>query len=201
MTNDTAIQKITPTDHDLLPQIKERWSPRVFSDKAVAKETLELLLEAGRWAPSSNNLQPWVIIYGMKGDEVYDRIFNCFGEFNRSWAGNAPVLMLVAYNKLGKDGKSENFHATYDCGQFMAMLTIQAENEGIALHQMAGIDHEAADKEFKLPKNYHVATGVALGYYGGDPSVLPDDLEELELKVERSRKEQSEFVFNGDFKS
>ncbi|MAZ28468.1 MAG: nitroreductase [Cytophagaceae bacterium] len=193
-------KKTAPTTFDLLPEIRERWSPRVFSDRPVTRATLDILLEAGRWAPSSNNIQPWVIIYGIKGDETYQRIFDCFGEFNKSWAGNAPVLMLIAYNKYGQDGKKENFHATYDCGQYMAMFSIQAQHEGIAVHQMAGINHAAADKEFKLPEHYYVATGVALGYYGGDPAVLPEELRKMEIKQERERKPHGEFVFNGDFK-
>ena len=170
------------------------------SSNPLWRATLDILLEAGRWAPSSNNIQPWVIIYGIKGDETYQRIFDCFGEFNKSWAGNAPVLMLIAYNKYGQDGKKENFHATYDCGQYMAMFSIQAQHEGIAVHQMAGINHAAADKEFKLPEHYYVATGVALGYYGGDPAVLPEELRKMEIKQERERKPHGEFVFNGDFK-
>ena len=81
----------------------------------------------------------------------------------------------------------------------MGNLSLQAQSMGIAVHQMAGIDHEKAHKEFKLPENHHVATGVALGYFGGDPEILPDDLMEKELKKLRERKNQEEFVFNGDF--
>jgi len=48
--------------HDL---IRERWSPRAFSEKSVTPEVLRSLFEAARWAASSSNEQPWVYL----GDE------------------------------------------------------------------------------------------------------------------------------------
>ena len=59
--------KITPTDYEIIDLIKERWSPRVFSEEIPKEDDVKRLFEAGRWAPSSNNFQPWVIIYGIKG--------------------------------------------------------------------------------------------------------------------------------------
>lgn len=195
--NTSAKQKNTPTKFDIIPEIKDRWSPRAFSDLPVSETELKRLFEAGRWAPSSNNFQPWAIIWGIKGTEAYDRIFNCLVEFNQGWAVNAPALVLSAFKKTNPKGE-ENFHALHDLGQYMANVAIQAQHNGIALHQMAGIDYEKAKKEFNFPDDFHVATGTAIGYYGGDLSSLPSDLKGEETK-ERKRKEQSSFVFNGNF--
>ena len=192
------IEKTTPTDHDIHHMVENRWSPRIFSDQKISEKEIKQLLEAGRWAPSSNNLQPWRIIWGIKGTDVYDRIFSCLDEFNQSWANHSQALMMGAFKKTMKDGK-ENFHALHDLGLFSANLTFQAQHMGIAVHQMAGIKFRDAAKEFKFPDNYHVATGIALGYYGGDPSKLPEDLEKGERKEMRSRNPQSSFAFNGDF--
>lgn len=189
--------KETPVDYDIHELIKDRWSPRVFSDKSVNPVELHAIFEAGRWAPSSNNFQPWNLVWGVKGSETYDRIMSTLVPFNQGWAKNAPVLLLGVINKMTPDGK-ENFHALHDLGQFAANMAIQAHSMGIAFHQMAGLDYEAALKEFKFPDHYHVATAIAVGYYGGDVDDLPDNLKELE-KGERSRKSQIEFTFNGDF--
>ncbi len=193
------IKKETLTDYDIIPEIKNRWSPRVFADTPVSESEIRLLLEAGRWAPSSFNRQPWVFIYGFKGTKEYDRIFNCLTEFNQSWAGNAPVLMLGCFKKTTETG-AENFHALHDLGLFTANLTLQAQHNGIAVHQMAGVKYEDAKKEFGFPEDYHVATALAIGYYGGDHNKLTDDLKEQEVSLKRQRKSQDEFVFNGDFK-
>ncbi len=191
------MSKTAETKFDIIPELSERWSPRVFSDMTVSETELRSLFEAGRWAPSSNNHQPWRIIWGIKGSKTYDRIFDCLDEFNQSWAGNAPVLLLGAYKKTTPDGK-ENFHALHDLGLFMGNVSAQAQHMGIAMHQMAGVKHKDAHKEFKFTEDYHVATGVAVGYYGGDKSALPEDLQDAET-APRQRKLQRDFTFNGDF--
>ena len=44
---------------DILDIIKSRRSMRKFTPEPVANETIEKILEAGRWAPSGLNNQPW----------------------------------------------------------------------------------------------------------------------------------------------
>ncbi len=43
----------------LLELIRTRRSVRDFEDRAVARDDLNRLLEAARWAPSNHNRQPW----------------------------------------------------------------------------------------------------------------------------------------------
>ncbi|GEQ86414.1 hypothetical protein ULMS_19220 [Patiriisocius marinistellae] len=195
MQDKTKLQK--DTKFEIHPLLAERWSPRTFSDMTVSETEIRSLLEAGRWAPSSNNFQPWRIIWGIKGSKTYDRIYNVLVEFNQSWAKNAPVLMLGAFKKTNPDGE-ENFHALHDLGAFSAMLTVQAQHLGIAVHQMAGVKFKDALKEFDFTNDYHVATALALGYYGGDNSDLPEDLAKQETP-KSERKLQREFSFNGNF--
>lgn len=186
------------TDYNIIQPLQNRWSPRVFSDKEITDDQMKQLLEAGRWAPSSNNFQPWRIIWGKKGSETYDQIFDCLLEFNQGWAGNGQVLMACAFKKSMPNGK-ENFHALHDLGAFSAFLTFQAESMGIAVHQMAGIDFKKANKVFEFGDEYHVATAISLGFYGGNPEDLNESLEKQETNPERSRIPQSSFAFNGPF--
>ena len=97
------------------------------------------------------------------------------------------------------DNEKEYFHALHDLGLFMGNVIHQASSMGIAVHQMAGIRFKDAQKEFQFPDDYHVATGVAFGYYGGEEDELPDDLRKQEIKEMRIRKTQDEFAFNGNF--
>lgn len=193
----TDVLKHTPTDYKIHDLIKNRWSPRKFASTPVSDTDLQSIFEAGRWAPSSNNVQPWNIVWGKKGSKAYDRILDVLVEFNQNWAKNAPVLLLGVYNKKTPNGK-DSFHALHDLGQFTANMAIQAQSMGIAFHQMAGLDHERALKEFKFPDTYHVATAIAVGYYGGDMESIPEDLVSEEKK-DRQRKKQDEFIFNGDY--
>lgn len=194
------ITKITPTDYDVLDLIKTRWSPRAFNNVPVSESEVKQLLEAGRWASSSYNQQPWRIIYGIKDDGVYERILECLIPFNKDWAENAQVLLITAYKKTNKDG-DEYFHALHDLGLFMGNLVIQGNHNGIAAHHMAGLDREKAHKEFAFSSDFEVATAVALGHYGGDPDQLSDDLKDQELEQKRERIKVEDFAFNGNFES
>ena len=193
------MNKIITSDYNLHPLIKKRWSPRKFSKKTISENDLKTLLEAGRWSPSSNNIQPWRIVYGIKGDGIYSRIFNCLDDFNQSWADNSTVLLLGGYAKKTPDGKA-NFHALHDLGLFMANLTIQAQSMNIAVHQMAGVNYKKAMNEFNFDsEDYHIATAIAIGYYGGELEDLPDNLKEEETKT-RERKPIEDWAFNGNMK-
>ncbi|CAM3401743.1 nitroreductase family protein [Aequorivita lipolytica] len=201
MKNTETVNKTTPLDHPILESLKNRWSPRVFANTPITEEHVKKLLEAGRWAPSASNIQPWRVIWGIKGTATYDRIFNCLDEFNQSWAGNAQLLWINAFKKTMEKSKKENFHALHDLGLFMGNVVHQANSMDIAVHQMAGVQFKNAQKEFHFPDDYHVTTAVAFGYYGGNPDDLPDDLKKQELKEMRQRKIQEDFAFNGNFKN
>lgn len=46
-------------DNQILRALHERRSIRKYTGELVAKESIEAILEAGRWAPSGLNNQPW----------------------------------------------------------------------------------------------------------------------------------------------
>lgn len=51
------------TKLEILPILKERYSPRVFAETPISETELRTIFEAGRWAPSSYNRQPWRTIW------------------------------------------------------------------------------------------------------------------------------------------
>lgn len=195
----TAIQEIKTanTKYDLHENIPARWSPRMFSTEPLGLEELNALFEAARWAASSNNEQPWRFIYAFKGTPAYEKMVRCLSDFNKKWARNAPVLLLTAIKEKFDSGKS-NYHALHDLGLAMGNMTQEAQSRNIALHHMAGVDWQKAQEIFGVPEDYHIATAVAVGFYGGDASELPENLE----KMERSRRKRlalEDIVFKGSW--
>lgn len=53
------MQSQTIVDTPVLKAIHERRSLRRYQDKPVARELIESLIDAGIWAPSAHNRQPW----------------------------------------------------------------------------------------------------------------------------------------------
>ena len=192
------MHKPAVTDSPVHELIQNRWSPRAFSQQPVQPEILRSLFEAARWAPSSNNEQPWAYLVATKDDaENFAKMLGVLVEFNVSWAKHAPVLALsVAHMKTNRDGKP-NRVALHDVGSATAQLTFEANTRGLLVHQMAGFDADKARQTFAIPPDWEPVAAIAIGY-PGNPDSLPEKLREREL-APRTRKPTREFVMTGSW--
>lgn len=175
--------------------IKQRYSPYQFSpERLVADADLAALFEAARWAASSFNAQPWRYLIAKREDDAdFAKILNCLTEANRVWAQHAGVLALgFAQHNFEYNGKP-NRVAIHDLGAASAQLTLEAENRGLKVHQMAGILQDVIREKFQVPDGFEPVTGLAIGY--ADVNLeLPDDIRQRDNKT-RERKSFSDFLF------
>jgi nitroreductase len=74
---------------DTLAVIRKRRSIRRFREGAIPKSELEMIVDAGRLAPTGSNLQPWDFVV------VTDR--NMIEQFKPagSWIGRASAVIVV----------------------------------------------------------------------------------------------------------
>jgi nitroreductase len=175
------MEKLANTTLDIHPLIKKRWSPRAFKTVAIKKEKLERIIEAARWSASCNNEQPWRFIIGLKQDHsVYDKIFTCLTKGNQVWAKNAPCLIVILMKKTFTHNNKDNKWAKYDCGQAAAYMSLQALEDNLYVHQMAGFDQGKVKELFQISDDLEPITAMAIGYQG-DANILPDDIKKTEL--------------------
>jgi len=192
------MQRPAPTDHPVHEIIRERWSPRAFSEKPVPTEVLRSLFEAARWAPSSSNEQPWAFLVATKDDQAsHAKMLSTLVEFNQVWARYVPVLSIaVSELAFARSGKP-NRNAFYDTGAAVAYLSTEATARGLFVHQMAGFDPHKAIELFSIPSGWEPIAAFVIGY-PGDPQSLPEKLREREL-APRTRKPLSDFVMSGSW--
>ena len=183
-------------DYPVHTIVASRWSPRAYDIKSIETDKLQHIFEAVRWTASSNNLQPWYFLVGFNGDDVYQKLLSTLVEFNQMWAVNAPVLVLAISATLNPKGEANHSHS-YDMGQAMATLSLQAISEGIYIHQMGGFDKRAAAELLEIPEGYAVQVAFTMGYRSDD-AVLHPNIEKLETSP-RLRRPISESVFTGSF--
>ncbi|HXJ46591.1 MAG TPA: nitroreductase family protein [Candidatus Dormibacteraeota bacterium] len=187
-----------PVEFPVNELIQNRWSPRAFSDKLVPQEVLRSLFEAARWAPSSNNEQPWAYIVATKDDaENFEKSLGALVEFNANWAKKAPVLVIAVAELAFAKSNAPNRNAQYDVGAASLQLSIEATARGLVVHQMAGFDPETAKEAYDIPQGWEPIAAMAIGY-PGDASSLPEPLQSRE-KAPRSRKRIREFVMSGQW--
>lgn len=188
--------KTASTKYPVIDLIKNRWSPRSFSEKLISHDDLNTILEAGSWAFSANNMQPWNYIYAHRNESGFQKLLNSLAGGNQTWAKNAAVLIAAVINKKTPNG-NENKAARHDLGAANATLMLQALSMGIHGHVMGGIDFEKANEVLQInPEEKEVVVYIALGYLD-TPEKLIEPFKEREL-TERTRKSLNEFSLHLD---
>ena len=188
------MEKPADTQYPIHDVMRRRWSPRAFDERPIEPEKLRSLFEAARWAPSSNNGQPWRFLVATRDNKIdHDRLLNCLVEANQKWAYRAPVLLLSVAKLQFEDG-SPNRHALYDTGMAVENLSLQATELGLVAHQMAGFLIDRTRTDCQIPEGYEPVAMMAIGY-PGDPALLSDRLRVRETQP-RVRKPLTEFVYS-----
>jgi nitroreductase len=180
------------TDAPLITALVERWSPRAYDPAAeLSDDDVRTMLEAARWAPSANNVQPWRFIVARRGTEAFTTVHDALMGFNQAWADSAAALVVNIAEVTDEAGKPRPW-AKYDLGQAVAHMSVQAQHDGLHTHQMGGFDAARLVESFDLRDGLEVVSITAVGKVG-DASALPEPLREREV-APRSRKPLDELV-------
>lgn len=183
--------------HDLMTR---RWSPRAYdAGKPVTRAQLASLLEAARWAPSCNGVEPWrYLVWDRTRDpEGFEQAFECLSENNKRWVKNAPLLLLSIASPDPLAGGRPNRYTQHDTGMASMSLALQAVALGLIAHQMAGFDAEKARAKFGIPADCTPMAMIAVGYQAS-PDVLDEETKKKEL-TPRARKPLAERFFEGSW--
>ena len=188
----------TEFESDVLDLIKKRRSGRAYANQDIEPEKIKSLFEAARWAPSSANEQPWTYVYATRQQpELFSKIFDALNDGNKIWAKDAPMLLVSLARKNFTRNERPNGSAKYDMGAANAFLSLQATQLGLNVHQIGGFNEALLRENLKVPASHDLGVVMAIGY-PGDPSRLPDVLQERE-RTPRVRWPQEQFVLNGAF--
>jgi nitroreductase len=189
-----APAKAASTTVPVHPLLAERWSPRGFDrEHELGDEALTALLEAARWAPSSQNSQPWRFLVTRRGEDAHGRLFPALGPGNQTWAGAASALVLVAARTAADNGDPQPW-ALYDTGQAVAALVTQAQADGLSVHQIGGFDTAAVRADFGLDRTLTPIVILAIGRRDGTAE-LPEPLAAREA-APRARRPLSDLLLS-----
>lgn len=166
---------------DFLELAKERYSCRSFSDKPVEKEKLDLILEAGRVAPTARNLQPQKILVLTDKSEL-DKLSECtrFG-----W--NAPVIMIICYDKSNvyKRKYDDLDFGFIDASIVTTQMMLEIQNLGLGTTWIGAFDPSKVRNVYNIPNNYEIVSILPVGYPSNDaqPSDFHLDRKPIEETV------------------
>ncbi len=196
MTTANSRQSQYPID----PLFLERWSPRAFTGAPIPQAELMTMIEAGHWAASSYNSQPWRFLYARRDTPHWDKFLGLLIPFNQSWAKNASALIVMVSNSMmlppGQEKAVPSHSHSFDTGAAWAQMSLQGMKLGWHTHGMVGFDMQRAFAELNLPEGYRVEAAIAVGKLG-DKSILPDAIQAREAPS--PRKPVSEVALEGGF--
>jgi nitroreductase len=177
----------------ILEPIANRRSVLAFNSQIISDESINLIFEAARWAPSSYNEQPWRFYYASRSNpEAFNKILSSLAPGNAEWAKDSSLLIItVAKKHLTINGK-ENTYSMHDTGMATANLLIQAQALGLVSHVMGGFNKSVANELLNLSDEFIPLTVVAIGQQG-DIAELSDSNRTRE-NAPRQRKQKEEIA-------
>jgi nitroreductase len=189
------MSKTAITAAPILPVLAERWSPRSFDETYLLTKTeIVSVLEAARWATTSNNSTPARFSVLVRGTELHSAVAPALASWNAAWGPTASALIVVSVSKVNQDGSPAVF-AQYDAGLQVGNLVIQAQSLGLYTHQMAGLDKAAAAAALDLHEDMEIITVVAIGKLA-PADKLEGPLHEREI-APRTRVDLADIVLHG----
>ena len=183
--------KKAQTKYPVIDLIKNRWSARSFSEKPISGEQINTIIEAGSWAFSAMNEQPWRFIVAHKNTPLFDTLFNLLSAGNQPWCKNAAVLVL-SLGRPNYEGGSQNSSMLHDVGAANMLMTLQGNAMGIYSHVMGGYDRNAANELFNKDGNTEAIVMMAFGFLD-EPERLEEPFKTREI-TRRVRKSVDELV-------
>lgn len=115
-------------NNDVLRAIRERRSVIRFTDRAVTDDELSAILEAGRWAPSYINSQPWEFLV-VRDVKTRGRMSEILRRITVAWQGfaGAPASIVVM-----ADPARDPRHLAEDGAAAVQNMALAAHSLGLA---------------------------------------------------------------------
>ena len=196
----SVVRELHEADRALNPVIQTRRARRAIAPKALTKTEIRRLLEAATLAPSCFNNQPWRFVVA-QGDALEGVRASLKG--GNAWALAAPVIIAVTTRRdLDFSLSDERDYFLFDTGMAAQTLMLQATQQGLYAHPMAGFDPPAAKNALGIPEDYTLITLIAVGR-PGDPATLNErnQADEVAPRVRKPMKQVvawNRFDFPGD---
>ncbi|MBU2549773.1 MAG: nitroreductase family protein [Proteobacteria bacterium] len=146
-------------NNPVLETILRRRSVRHFTEERLSEEDLNSILEAGRWAPSGHNHQPWRFVV-VESSEKKDALAELTRYGKPIQAGAACVVVFldtdVCYDRV-KDAQS--------AGAVLQNMLLAAEALGYGAVWLGEIlkNQDKVRSLFDLPESMDLQAVVALG--------------------------------------
>lgn len=163
----------------VLDMIKNRRSTRAYRSEQVADKEIMTLLEAGAWAPSGHNMQPWHFTVVQRKDLINslsdiskDTFKDSKDEIARKMANNpdfnlfynSPTVIVVSY-------RDDAVTPIEDVSAAIQNILLQGEEmdlgtcwNGFVMGAFRGKQKDRVIEELNIPAGYTPHQAISVGY-------------------------------------
>jgi len=145
---------------EFLAFLKERRSIRIYLDKLISNDEVEMILEAGRWSPSASNKQPWEFLV-IKNKEVLKEISK--KAFYGKHIKEAPLAIAI----VGKIKENPNYYIQ-DTSLVSMNMMLMAWSLGIGTCWTGALKRDVVKEMLGLEENDYLLTILPMGYIKGN---------------------------------
>lgn len=142
--------------------LKQRYSVRNYLDKRVEDEKLNMILEAGRLAPSACNSQPWKFIV-VRSEEGVKSIHSCY---KREWIESANLFIVICgdHNSAWHRAEDNKDHTDIDVSIAIDHMTLQATDIGLGTCWICNFDYKKCSEFLNIPETHEPIAILPIGY-------------------------------------
>jgi nitroreductase len=140
---------------EVLEAIRKRHSVRAYMAQEIPAEKLDMVLEAGRLAPSAGNIQPWhfIVVTNQQKRNMLSK--GRFAKFLRE----SPVVIVGCGDRTA----SPNWYKV-DTAIALQNMVLTATSEGLGTCWVGSFDENQVRTLLGIPEKFRVVALLALGY-------------------------------------
>jgi len=149
--------------NEVLRAIRERRSIRAFKTDPVEPEKLEAILEAGRWAPSGKNTQPWRFVI-VESQEKRQQLGQLVTQMDM--IRTAPVTIAVLLDTEAGYDRIKDIQAIGACAQNMLLA---AHSLGLGACWIGRVRDEQVERVLGVGEHEELMMLIPIGYPAESP--------------------------------
>jgi nitroreductase len=156
---------------DLLPYLKGRRSIRKFKSQAVPQEFIDKILEAGTFAPSAGNVQPWRLFL-VYNTEIKQKLAQA--ALDQRFMEKAPLVIVVCADRNRAQSiygeRGESLYMYQDTAAFVQNMLLEAFSLGLGSCWMGAFEDAQVSEIMMLPHHLRPVAIIPLGYPDEKPA-------------------------------
>ena len=145
---------------DTIETLMKRRSCRAYKPGPVPDEHLGMILEAGRYAPSAGNTQPWRFVI-TRNSELKDEVSEACGE--QYWLANADIILAGIGVPEESRGREDWKWYPVDVAIAMENMILAATALSYGTCWIGAFDQEQVKELLDIPSDMHIVALASIG--------------------------------------